>query len=119
MIIFLYNIYVEKTSTFIPAYRSVMKNPEILRILFQNLLANTPQNLLSTGVTPMSGRGLEAPLSGGQAPVYAPVASPAPPSPSMAVPTPQANDIIPQLQVDVSTVQFSCRFLSIGTYIRG
>ena len=73
---------------------------------FQNLLANTPQALLSTGATPMSGRGMEAALSGQIAPVYAPVASPAPPSPAMgplsnimSMSTPAANDIIPQLQV--------------------
>ena len=73
---------------------------------FQNLLANTPQALLSSGATPMSGRGMEAALSGQMAPVYAPVASPAPPSPAMgplsnimSMSTPAANDIIPQLQV--------------------
>jgi len=54
----------------------------------------------------MSGRGMEAALSGQIAPVYAPVASPAPPSPAMgplsnimSMSTPAANDIIPQLQV--------------------
>jgi len=75
----------------------------------QNLLTNTPQNLLSTGVTPMSGRGLEGSLSGQHQPVYAPVASPAPPSPSVPVPTPQGNDIIPQLQNIVSTVNMDSK----------
>jgi hypothetical protein len=32
-------------------------------------------------------------------PVYAPIASPAPPSPATPMSTPQTNDIIPQLQV--------------------
>eukprot|EP00088_Acartia_fossae_P011927 TRINITY_DN16082_c0_g2_i1.p1 TRINITY_DN16082_c0_g2~~TRINITY_DN16082_c0_g2_i1.p1 ORF type:complete len:301 (-),score=49.51 TRINITY_DN16082_c0_g2_i1:120-1022(-) len=76
----------------------------------QNLLSNTPQNLLSSGVTPMSGRALEASMTGGQPPVYAPVASPAPPSPAIPIPTPQAaDDILPQLQNIVSTVNMDSK----------
>eukprot|EP00088_Acartia_fossae_P070751 TRINITY_DN9556_c0_g1_i1.p1 TRINITY_DN9556_c0_g1~~TRINITY_DN9556_c0_g1_i1.p1 ORF type:complete len:324 (+),score=86.30 TRINITY_DN9556_c0_g1_i1:53-1024(+) len=77
----------------------------------QNLLASTPHNLLSSsGATP---RGLDQGGlmgAGGQQPShhYAPVALPAPPSPAMPIPTPGANDIVPQLQNIVSTVNMGC-----------
>jgi len=73
----------------------------------QNLLGSTPHNLLSSGVPPISGRVPDPP--GGAHPVYAPVGSPAPPSPAMPVATPQANDIIPQLQNIVSTVNMGSK----------
>lgn len=77
-----------------------------------NLLGSTPHNLLSaSGATP---RGMDqGGLLGGpvqqQAHVYAPVALPAPPSPAMPpMSTPAANDIVPQLQNIVSTVNMVC-----------
>jgi len=62
----------------------------------QNMLGSTPQNLLSS--VP------RGPLEG--APVYAPVVSPAPPTPVLQPPT---TDIVPQLQNIVSTVNMCCR----------
>ena len=59
----------------------------------------TPQSLLGTG-----SRQPETPLGGGAAPVYAPVASPAPASPAI-----QHTDIIPQLQNIVSTVNMGVK----------
>jgi len=77
-----------------------------------NLLGSTPHNLLSaSGATP---RGLDQGMLGSGTPQqqthhYAPVAIPAPPSPAMAsMPTPVANDIVPQLQNIVSTVNMVC-----------
>jgi len=68
----------------------------------QNMLGATPQNLLSTGATPAaSNRVSESGLMSGGGPVYAPVASPEPPSPAHQQTT---TDIIPQLQNIVSTV---------------
>lgn len=78
----------------------------------QNLLGTTPHSLLSAGgvgATPGTrpGEALQAHLGG--APVYAPIASPAPPSPATPMSTPQTNDIIPQLQNIVSTVNMGSR----------
>ena len=79
-----------------------------------NLLGSTPHNLLSSsGATP---RGLDqGGLLGSTTPQqpahhYAPVPTiPAPPSPAMqSMPTPVANDIVPQLQNIVSTVNMGC-----------
>ena len=62
----------------------------------QNMLGATPQNLLSTGATPaVSNRVSEGDNMMAGGPVYAPVASPAPPSPAHQQTT---TDIIPQLQ---------------------
>eukprot|EP00092_Neocalanus_flemingeri_P025343 GFUD01027478.1.p1 GENE.GFUD01027478.1~~GFUD01027478.1.p1 ORF type:complete len:314 (+),score=118.92 GFUD01027478.1:89-1030(+) len=66
----------------------------------QNMLGSTPHNLLATGTTPsLSTRSAEGHHGG--PPVYAPVASPAPPTPAMQQ---SGTDIIPQLQNIVSTV---------------
>merc|ERR1712217_519994 len=66
----------------------------------QNLLGSTPHSMLASGTTPsLSNRAPEASQHGGP-PVYAPVASPAPPTPAIQ---PSATDIIPQLQKIVST----------------
>jgi len=59
----------------------------------------TPQSLLGTG-----SRQPETPGQPGMAPVYAPVASPAPASPAI-----QHTDIIPQLQNIVSTVNMGVK----------
>jgi len=59
----------------------------------QNMLGSTPQNMLASG---------SATVQHGVPPVYAPVASPAPPTP--AIQPVSATDIIPQLQNIVSTV---------------
>jgi len=67
----------------------------------QNMLGSTPHSMLASGTTPsLSNRAPEASQHGGP-PVYAPVASPAPPTPAIQ---PSATDIIPQLQNIVSTV---------------
>ena len=74
-----------------------------------NLLSTgqTPQNMLGMGQTPQSllgGGGASssrgpASVAGPGGPVYAPVASPAPPSPAMlGSQQPSTTDIIPQLQ---------------------
>ena len=61
----------------------------------QNMLGSTPHSMLASGTTPsLSNRAPEASQHGGP-PVYAPVASPAPPTPAIQ---PSATDIIPQLQ---------------------
>jgi len=61
----------------------------------QNMLGSTPHSMLAPGATPS--------LSSQHGPpVYAPVASPAPPTPAVLQQT--ATDIIPQLQNIVSTV---------------
>ena len=69
--------------------------------------ANTPQNLL--GSTPaMSSRVAgESVGAGGGGPVYGPVPSPAPVSPALHQPT--DNNIIPQLQNIVSTVNMGVK----------
>jgi len=81
----------------------------------QNMLSTgqTPQNMLSTGQTPQSMLGstpqnlLRGPQEGApSAPVYAPVVSPAPPTPGVLQPS---TDIVPQLQNIVSTVNMCCR----------
>eukprot|EP00090_Calanus_glacialis_P031779 TRINITY_DN5279_c0_g1_i2.p1 TRINITY_DN5279_c0_g1~~TRINITY_DN5279_c0_g1_i2.p1 ORF type:complete len:314 (-),score=130.98 TRINITY_DN5279_c0_g1_i2:286-1227(-) len=67
----------------------------------QNMLGSTPHSMLASGTTPsLSNRAAEGSHHGGP-PVYAPVASPAPPTPAIQ---PSATDIIPQLQNIVSTV---------------
>merc|ERR1719334_2276710 len=74
----------------------------------------TPQSLLSaSGATPSMARGAGADMSGA-GPVYAPVASPAPPSPHMVSsvgPHSQqaSTDIVPQLQNIVSTVNMGVK----------
>ena len=78
----------------------------------QNMLGtNTPQNLLASpavGITPVGGvmqsqRSVNDPS--GHAPVYAPIPSPAPPSPATPMSTTaHGTDIVPQLQNIVSTV---------------
>jgi len=65
----------------------------------QNMLGSTPQNLLSSGP-----RGPQEGVP--NAPVYAPVVSPAPPTPGVLQPS---TDIVPQLQNIVSTVNMCCR----------
>jgi len=82
----------------------------------QNMLSTgqTPQNMLSTGQTPQNMLGStpqnlassasRGPLEG--VPVYAPVVSPAPPTPGVLQPS---TDIVPQLQNIVSTVNMCCR----------
>jgi hypothetical protein len=61
----------------------------------QNMLGSTPHSMLASGTTPsLSNRAAEGSHHGGP-PVYAPVASPAPPTPAIQ---PSATDIIPQLQ---------------------
>jgi len=87
-----------------------------------NMMATgqTPQSLLSSGATPSLGR--PDPSSGagglGAGPVYAPVASPAPPSPhhqahSLLAPSSHASqatsEILPQLQNIVSTVNMGVK----------
>jgi len=84
-----------------------------------NMMATgqTPQNLLSTGTTPsLSARGVPDPHNTPSGPVYAPVASPAPPSPHMlgSVGQPMSQsasstDILPQLQNIVSTVNMGVK----------
>eukprot|EP00092_Neocalanus_flemingeri_P078032 GFUD01096972.1.p1 GENE.GFUD01096972.1~~GFUD01096972.1.p1 ORF type:complete len:331 (-),score=121.13 GFUD01096972.1:184-1176(-) len=66
----------------------------------QNMLGSTPHNLLATGTTPSLSTRTSEGHQGGP-PVYAPVASPAPPTPAMQQ---SGTDIIPQLQNIVSTV---------------
>jgi len=67
----------------------------------QNMLGSTPHSMLGSGATPsLSNRAPDGSHLGGP-PVYAPVASPAPPTPAIQ---PSATDIIPQLQNIVSTV---------------
>jgi len=67
----------------------------------QNMLGSTPHSMLGSGATPsLSNRAPDGNHLGGP-PVYAPVASPAPPTPAIQ---PSATDIIPQLQNIVSTV---------------
>jgi len=84
----------------------------------QNMLSTgqTPQNLLSTGHTPHTSLGGLSSVRAdggvhkqefGAGPVYAPVASPAPPSP--ATHTPQSSEIVPQLQNIVSTVNMGVK----------
>jgi len=60
----------------------------------QNMLGSTPHSMLAPGNTTVQQHGVP--------PVYAPVASPAPPTP--AIQPVSATDIIPQLQNIVSTV---------------
>lgn len=84
-----------------------------------NMMATgaTPQSLLSSGATPSLGQqGKQEPGMLGGGPVYAPVASPAPPSPGMAHSvgpishTSQAtSEILPQLQNIVSTVNMGVK----------
>jgi len=83
----------------------------------QNMLGtNTPQNLLASpavGITPVGGvmqsqRSVNDPS--GHAPVYAPIPSPAPPSPATPMSTTaHGTDIVPQLQNIVSTVSMGSR----------
>jgi len=79
----------------------------------QNMLGTTPQNLLASpavGVTPGAMGGISNRVMGDQsshAPVYAPIASPAPPSP--ATPMTHGTDIVPQLQNIVSTVSMGSK----------
>ena len=62
----------------------------------QNMLGSTPHSMLASGTTPsLSTRGAAEGSHHGGPPVYAPVASPAPPTPAIQ---PSATDIIPQLQ---------------------
>jgi len=68
----------------------------------QNMLGSTPHSMLASGITPSLSNRAQDPNAHGGAPVYAPVASPAPPTPAIQQPT--ATDIIPQLQNIVSTV---------------
>ncbi len=82
--------------------------PKINVLCDQNLLGTTPHALLSAGgvgATPGTRPG-EAALQHGGAPVYAPIASPAPSSPATPMSTPQTNDIIPQLQVWYGTLRY-------------
>lgn len=89
-----------------------------------NMMATgqTPQSMLSAGGTPslsVRGAGGGVDPSGGAGPVYAPVASPAPPSPGMmgshqvgsVGPHSQqtTTDIVPQLQNIVSTVNMGVK----------
>lgn len=81
----------------------------------QNLLNSTPHALLSAGgvgATPGTRPGEAAAAAAAHAHphhLYAPIASPAPPSPATPMSTPQTNDIIPQLQNIVSTVNMGSR----------
>jgi len=83
----------------------------------QNMLSTTtPQNLLASpavGVTPstvggVSSRGGLGSVVDSHAPVYAPIASPAPQSPATPM-SASATDIVPQLQNIVSTVSMGSK----------
>lgn len=72
-------------------------------------LQGTPQNLLGSagGPSMSSMRQPETPLGDSKAPLYGPVPSPAPVSPAVHQPT--ENNIIPQLQNIVSTVNMGVK----------
>jgi len=82
----------------------------------QNMLSTgqTPQNLLSTGHTPHASlssvreQGSVHKQEFGAGPVYAPVASPAPPSPATHQ-SATSSEIVPQLQNIVSTVNMGVK----------